>query len=64
MFRDDIIKACGRYLASYMIPSKWFFVTEFPLNTNGKIDRVKLSDAGKIVSSDVRPQSILMLSPL
>jgi len=27
-------------LSSYMIPTKWFCVDEFPLNVNGKIDRV------------------------
>ncbi|CAF4431296.1 unnamed protein product, partial [Rotaria sp. Silwood2] len=37
--QKEISFACRGHLPSYMIPSKWLFVPELPLNANGKIDR-------------------------
>jgi acetyltransferase-like isoleucine patch superfamily enzyme len=62
--RDEIIKICSCRLPSYMVPSKWFFVSEFPLNANGKIDRLKLSDTAKSIDSESQSRSETMLSPL
>ena len=42
-FRNILIKK----LPHYMIPNQFEFLTEFPLNTNGKIDRKKLLSFAK-----------------
>ena len=41
-------------MSSYMIPTQYYFVDSFPLNTNGKIDRKKLT--ATVVGDPVRPQ--------
>ena len=38
----EIRKALMIVLPKYMIPTKWFVVTDLPLNANGKIDRLFL----------------------
>ncbi|CAF1012539.1 unnamed protein product [Adineta steineri] len=62
--RDETIGFCNLYLAPYMIPSKWLFIPEFPLNANGKIDRKKLSDIGKIADLHSQDRPTTILSPL
>ncbi|CAF1004032.1 unnamed protein product [Rotaria sordida] len=37
--QKEMSLACQSRLPSYMIPSKWLFAPELPLNPNGKIDR-------------------------
>jgi D-alanine--poly(phosphoribitol) ligase subunit 1 len=39
--RDDL----GKYLPTYMIPSRFYFETELPTNANGKVDRKALKEA-------------------
>ncbi len=39
---QDIIKACRKELPWYMIPERIIFVSEMPLNVNGKIDKNEL----------------------
>jgi len=38
----EILQYCRQHLPWYMVPEKIIFVKDFPLNTNGKIDRLKL----------------------
>lgn len=40
--RKEILKACRNNLPDYMIPSQIYFMKNFPLNVNGKIDRNKI----------------------
>lgn len=40
----QIRKELGGLVPSYMVPKKIVIIPEFPLNTNGKIDRKKLSE--------------------
>lgn len=40
---SDIINDAKRLLATYMVPSKVNIIEKMPLNSNGKIDRVKLN---------------------
>ncbi|UJR19788.1 hypothetical protein I4U23_022922 [Adineta vaga] len=47
---DELMRMCHNQLPSYMIPSKWMCITEFPLNSNGKVDRQKLSNLSQIVN--------------
>ena len=44
--RKEIFTSCSSQLSSSMIPTKWLFVFELPLNMNGKIDRKKLREMG------------------
>jgi len=39
-----VFMICKNSLPPYMVPSKIFFLEEFPLNINGKIDRKKLAN--------------------
>jgi len=39
----DFRKQIGQYLSKYMIPTKYIRVNKMPMNTNGKIDRLKLN---------------------
>ncbi|KAM3417119.1 hypothetical protein BST61_g8695 [Cercospora zeina] len=39
-------------LPSYMVPSKFIVLAHFPLNSNGKIDRQRLVEAGSNVDTD------------
>ncbi|TAL60873.1 MAG: hypothetical protein EPN85_06315 [Bacteroidetes bacterium] len=43
----DIIKECMIKLPKYMIPDKIFFLDGMPLNSNGKIDRQRLTNEFK-----------------
>lgn len=40
----EIKKASGRLLPKYMIPSVYIRLDKMPMNTNGKIDRLKLNN--------------------
>ena len=62
--RDDIIRICDAHLPSYMVPSKWLFVRDFPLNTNGKIDRLKLSQTCRNEDLPIQSRPTMILSPL
>ncbi|CAF0953041.1 unnamed protein product [Adineta steineri] len=62
--RNETIQFCNLYLPPYMVPSKWFFIPEFPLNVNGKIDRKKLSSIGEIADLHLQDRPIITLSPL
>ncbi|QCX38810.1 AMP-binding protein [Aureibaculum algae] len=42
MSKKDILLALGKILPTYMLPRDIFFIAEFPLNMNGKVDRKKL----------------------
>ena len=59
--RNEIFDSCNSQLPTYMIPTKWVFVLELPLNVNGKIDRKKLRESGEIESSSATAKTI---SPL
>jgi amino acid adenylation domain-containing protein len=39
----ELIERCRKVLPAYMVPSKVRFVSEIPLNANGKIDRAQLA---------------------
>jgi amino acid adenylation domain-containing protein len=41
-FKTELSDICKQYLRTYMIPSIWIIMKEFPLNANGKIDVKKL----------------------
>lgn len=60
--RDEIISNCSCHLPSYMVPTKWLFVGELPLNENGKLDRKKLQETGKIVDLRLGNQTIKSFS--
>jgi carbonic anhydrase/acetyltransferase-like protein (isoleucine patch superfamily) len=62
--RDEIIINCSCHLASYMIPTKWLFVPELPLNDNGKIDRKKLRQTATIVDLPLSDRTIKTLSSI
>ena len=62
--REEIINNCKSRLASYMVPTKWLFVLELPLNESGKVDRKKLQQTVKIVDSPSSNQTIKSLSPI
>jgi acetyltransferase-like isoleucine patch superfamily enzyme len=62
--KEDMIKMCNARLPSYMVPSKWVFVNDFPLNANGKIDRQKLSQLRGRVVLEESMRIITILSPL
>lgn len=38
----EVIKQLTNALPKYMIPTKWIYLEQFPLNANGKIDRLEL----------------------
>ncbi len=40
--REDLVHAARRHLPGYMVPASYVLLDDFPLNTNGKIDRAKL----------------------
>ena len=40
----EIRKELIRTLPKYMIPTKWIKVEQFPLNSNGKIDKKELKN--------------------
>jgi D-alanine--poly(phosphoribitol) ligase subunit 1 len=40
----DLDAHCRESLPWYMVPGKFIFVEDFPLNPNGKIDRNALSE--------------------
>jgi acyl-CoA ligase (AMP-forming) (exosortase A-associated) len=40
---DDLINACKKSLAGYMVPSRVIFRTSIPTNPNGKLDRKQLA---------------------
>jgi acyl-coenzyme A synthetase/AMP-(fatty) acid ligase len=42
--QKEILDHCRRKLPWYMVPERIIFVEDFPLNKNGKIDRVKLAE--------------------
>ena len=62
--RDEMIRICKRQLPSYMVPSKWFLIVDFPLNANGKIDRSKLSEVAESIESERRSEPVRILSSL
>ena len=39
---NELKLLCSTHLQSFMIPSVWIFMKKFPLNNNGKVDRLKL----------------------
>lgn len=39
---EDLIEQVKDKLPSYMMPSRYEFLPEFPLNANGKADRTKI----------------------
>ena len=41
--KSEIIKQLGKVFPKYMIPTMWRELDELPRNTNGKIDRLLLS---------------------
>ncbi len=45
---DYIESFLSRYLPEYMVPTTYIFLDQFPLNTNGKIDRKALPEPNSI----------------
>ena len=41
---EDIMRHCASSLPDYMIPAGFHLIDEFPLNPNGKIDRMALAE--------------------
>ena len=37
--RDELRRTLGEHLPEYMVPASWVFLSDLPLNANGKIDR-------------------------
>ena len=62
--QEEMIRFCSNHLPSYMVPSKWFFVSEYPLNLNGKVDRQKLWQTRKNVLAEDSPRWTTKLSTL
>ena len=63
--REELFAKCKSQLPAYMIPTKWIFTLEFPLNINGKIDRKRLNELkeeGELLHSN--NNEIQILSPL
>ena len=44
MSKEEARESLGKMIPEYMIPGKIKYMEEFPLNANGKIDRVKLKE--------------------
>ncbi|CAF4498285.1 unnamed protein product, partial [Rotaria sp. Silwood2] len=61
--RNEIKTICQSQLPSYMVPSKWLLVSEFPLNSNNKVDRKRLMELDAFMDSSSDDESFL-LSPL
>jgi acyl-coenzyme A synthetase/AMP-(fatty) acid ligase len=62
--KEEVMTKCHDHLRSYMIPLKWFFVSDFLLNSNGKIDRQKLSNVVEFVDTESICEQNKTLSPL
>jgi amino acid adenylation domain-containing protein len=41
---EAILEGCRKHLPEYMVPRKFYYLDQVPLNANGKIDRKKLAD--------------------
>lgn len=61
--KNELNQFMKQYLPSYMIPSHFIFMSEFPLTSNGKIDKKQLPEPKKIESigevNDVKPKNQL-----
>lgn len=61
--KDVLNQFMKQYLPNYMIPSHYIYMSEFPLTSNGKIDKKQLPDPKKIESikevKDVKPKNQL-----
>ena len=55
--QQDLIDICKKYLRTYMIPSIWMILKEFPLNSNNKVDRKRLPIPKIDNTSYVSPQT-------
>jgi amino acid adenylation domain-containing protein len=42
--KPKIIATCKKKLPNYMVPSSIIFIDNFPMNTNGKVDRIALAE--------------------
>jgi amino acid adenylation domain-containing protein len=47
---EDIVETLAKALPSYMVPSTWIFLEEFPITATGKIDRRKIREVGSSMS--------------
>ncbi|CAM4920606.1 unnamed protein product [Rotaria socialis] len=61
---EKVMFACQCLLPSFMTPSKWFLVSELPLNANGKIDRKALREIAKMMDLPLDNVTSRRLSPL
>ena len=41
---SSVLKSCESVMPEYMVPKRIHFLSSLPLNTNGKVDRVKLAN--------------------
>ncbi len=57
--RSELTATCADFLPQFMIPTRWIFVKEFPLNSNGKVDRNALLGS----QLPTRPQEALKRMP-
>lgn len=49
----DIYKYVSEFLPDYMLPTKWYRVTEIPTNSSGKVNKNSLSRENRFLLTDV-----------
>jgi len=42
--RSQVLEYCQNTLPDYMVPKKLYYIDDIPLNSNGKLDRIKLGE--------------------
>jgi hypothetical protein len=55
--KEELKEECKRKLRSYMVPTIWMMMEQFPLNKNGKVDRKSLPDPVLQETEYIPPQT-------